>query len=670
MALVDHPERLDRASAAVLGRRLVWLEAGRVHPRHVGAWVAVGDPVGDYPSDPRPAEDADRIQTGGNEVVADLGCRADDRAQVGGETLRSAEEGADAGVVGDRHAAHRRLDVLTHPIPVGLQGGERGVARDPVDVPGGAHRLEQPDHQTAGLFAVVAEVGRVFDHRPGRVDVRHLFGDEVVVLGGLERDRHARQLTELAGPHSGCVHDILALDRALVGHHSVDRAAADEDVGDGDALDDRDALLAGAFGERHRGVDRIDPPVALDVEPCQQIVSARQREQLGHLGGRDLVHVDPAVSVEGSDPPVLLEASFVGGQFDESDRLEPGRQPGLGLESGVEVAGVLAQLGRCFRRRAERDHQPRRVPGGAGGELVALDQHRVGPSEVSQVVGDRRADHPAPDDHDPGPRRQLHHRHMLRTGVGHSRCACSPGVRTGPGGTLSAMSPTTATAPKPGSGSGRVPLSRERIVAAALELSDLRGDFSMRALGEQLGVDPMAIYRHFEHKHALLDAIVDAALADLEPAPPEAGTPIERLRQLCVDFRHSLSMHPGVAHRIRTTLPALGPHVVALTEASLGLIREVGVDPSEAPRVFTLLIRFVTSMVEEEEHVLADSGSEQAWRSAVQARYALLPSGSFPNVAAMAAELAESSYQDDFEYGLDLQLDAIVRHGSSGHSDS
>lgn len=212
-----------------------------------------------------------------------------------------------------------------------------------------------------------------------------------------------------------------------------------------------------------------------------------------------------------------------------------------------------------------------------------------------------------------------------------------------------------------GSTSGKLPLSQDRIVAAALELADTRGDFSMRALGEQLGVDPMAIYRHFPNKDAVLDALVDAALGDLTPAPPEAASPIERLRQLCVDFRLALRSHPGVARRIRTTLPALGPHVISLTEASLGLIIDVGVEPVEAPRVFALLIRFVTSTVEEEEQVLADSGSEQAWREAVRQRYASLSPGSFPNVAAMAAELGESSYQDEFEFGLDLLLDGIAR---------
>lgn len=208
-----------------------------------------------------------------------------------------------------------------------------------------------------------------------------------------------------------------------------------------------------------------------------------------------------------------------------------------------------------------------------------------------------------------------------------------------------------------------MPLSQERIVGAALELADTRGDFSMRALGDKLGVDPMAIYRHFKDKDALLDALVDAALADLAPAPPEWGTPVERVRRLCLDFRAALRAHPGLAPRIRTALPALGPRVIASTEASLGLLTELGIEAREASRAFVMLIGFITAAVEEEEQVLAEFGSEQAWRAAVQARYDSLSPNEYPTIRAMAADLNESSLETDFEHGLDLLIDAIARRG-------
>ena len=174
----------------------------------------------------------------------------------------------------------------------------------------------------------------------------------------------------------------------------------------------------------------------------------------------------------------------------------------------------------------------------------------------------------------------------------------------------------------------------------------------------------MAIYRHFRDKDALLDALVDTALADLAPLPPDAGTPIERLRQLCLDFRVTLSTHPGAAVRIRAALPTVGPHVIALTEASLGLILELGVEADEASRAFVMVIQFITTSAEEEEQVLAEFGTEQSWRSAASARYASLPEDAYPSVAAMAARLEGSSFQADFEHGLDLLLDAIVGRAS------
>ena len=112
--------------------------------------------------------------------------------------------------------------------------------------------------------------------------------------------------------------------------------------------------------------------------------------------------VDAAPPVEGRDPPVLLEPVAVGGHLDEADRLEPGRQARLGLEPRVQVAGVGAHRRRGLRRRPEGDDQPRRVPGRARGQLVALQQQDVGPAFAGQVVGDGAADDATSHDHDAG----------------------------------------------------------------------------------------------------------------------------------------------------------------------------------------------------------------------------------------------------------------------------
>ena len=146
------------------------------------------------------------------------------------------------------------------------------------------------------------------------------------------------------------------------------------------------------------------------VEAGEQVVGAGQREELGHLARPDLVDLEAELPLEGGDPAVLVEPVGIGRGLDQADPLEPGRHPGLGLEAGVEVAGVEPQPGVGLAGGAEAGHQAGRVPRGARGEPVALEHEHVGDPEVGQVVGDRGADDAAPDDDDPGPLRQRRRR--------------------------------------------------------------------------------------------------------------------------------------------------------------------------------------------------------------------------------------------------------------------
>lgn len=207
-------------------------------------------------------------------------------------------------------------------------------------------------------------------------------------------------------------------------------------------------------------------------------------------------------------------------------------------------------------------------------------------------------------------------------------------------------------------------LSRQRIVEVALALADARGDFSMRALGARLRVDPMAIYRHFRDKEALLDAMVDAALEGLAAPPADAGSAPERLRRMCVEFHACLEAHPGVAVRVSTTRPTLGPHTLGLTDACLALLLEMGLDAREATRALLTIIRFITGVAVADDQVRANGVSEAAWREEMRAGYGSVSPAEHPNVAAMADEVMSLGLQDGFEYGLDLLLDALARRGS------
>ncbi|MDJ0788118.1 MAG: TetR/AcrR family transcriptional regulator [Myxococcota bacterium] len=211
------------------------------------------------------------------------------------------------------------------------------------------------------------------------------------------------------------------------------------------------------------------------------------------------------------------------------------------------------------------------------------------------------------------------------------------------------------------------PLSRERIVEAAVALADDRGDFSMRALGTRLRVDPMAIYRHFRDKDDLLDAMVDAALAGFEPPAPDSGTPLERLRRMCFDFAGAVAAHPGVASRIETTRPTLGPHTLSLSEACLSMLRELGLGPDEAAIAYISLVRFISGVVVAEERARGE-GDEAARQEDLRAAYASVPPEQFPNLSSLAASLARTGFEEQLQFGIELILEALARRGAAASS--
>ena len=217
-------------------------------------------------------------------------------------------------------------------------------------------------------------------------------------------------------------------------------------------------------------------------------------------------------------------------------------------------------------------------------------------------------------------------------------------------------------APRTAGRRSRAPLTPVRIVQAALDLAAERGDFSMRALGQRLGVDPMAVYRHFDDKNALLDAMLDAALADFHPPGSETGDTLDALRQMARDFRGALLRHPGMAERVAMNRPATGPHTLELAEATLAKLFKLGLEAGDAIFGFEALVHFISGFVRAEEPIRArGEGGEEEWLAEMQAAYSLVPADRFPHVARMAAQMSEQTLDRQFEYAIDLLLGSLAR---------
>jgi len=191
-------------------------------------------------------------------------------------------------------------------------------------------------------------------------------------------------------------------------------------------------------------------------------------------------------------------------------------------------------------------------------------------------------------------------------------------------------------------------LTRERIVRTALEVVDREGlsALSMRRLGAELGVDPMAVYYYIQGKDALLDAIVEAVMSeiDLGVDDPEAPTE-ERVLSAAREYRDVLLAHSN-------TLPILldrGPRTPAglrPVELLIGILRDAGLPPNQAGAGMSAIaatVRGTVSMVA--GRPIAPLSPDEMAAFAEQ-----FPAREFPNFREVA--LCSPDADADFEFGI------------------
>ena len=128
------------------------------------------------------------------------------------------------------------------------------------------------------------------------------------------------------------------------------------------------------------------------------------------------------------------------------------------------------------------------------------------------------------------------------------------------------------------------PVERKLIVSTALAIVDRDGlkALSMRRLGDELGVDPMAVYYYLPNKQALLDAIVEAVMASIDltvddPAKP----PEERILAAAHAYRDALLAHANALPILLAHGPVT-PVAMRPVELLIGILRDAGLPPAEA----------------------------------------------------------------------------------------
>lgn len=208
-------------------------------------------------------------------------------------------------------------------------------------------------------------------------------------------------------------------------------------------------------------------------------------------------------------------------------------------------------------------------------------------------------------------------------------------------------------------GAGRERLTRERVVAAALAVVDRDGldGLTMRALGRELGVDPMAAYYHLPNKAAILQGVVEAILSGLEvPGPTVQLAWPDAVRLVAREYRRVLLAHPN-ALPVASTQPPLTPAGLRLIEDTAAMLVRGGLGPMQALEAINSTAAAVIGSVLVEAGVTP--GSDAIEQSAINEAYEELSPDEFPTITAVFAAIDPEAFDPGNQFeGL---LDTLVR---------
>jgi AcrR family transcriptional regulator len=219
----------------------------------------------------------------------------------------------------------------------------------------------------------------------------------------------------------------------------------------------------------------------------------------------------------------------------------------------------------------------------------------------------------------------------------------------------------------------RVPLSRSRVLRAAVKVADEGGveTLTMRRLAEELGAEAMSLYYHVANKEEVLDGIVDTVVAEINdvveridaPTAGAAWKQAARLRILAA--RQVLLRHPW-APRIFESRVNVSPAVLRYQDGLVGIMRDGGFSYDQIHHALHALGSRALGF--SQELFTPGDGAPPPGTMAQAVPEAMAEQ--LPNLVGMLAEIVHDDPdstlgwcddQREFEFGLDLILDGLDR---------
>ena len=209
----------------------------------------------------------------------------------------------------------------------------------------------------------------------------------------------------------------------------------------------------------------------------------------------------------------------------------------------------------------------------------------------------------------------------------------------------------------------RAPLSRERVLRAALALADAGGHeaLTMRNLGKKLGVEAMSLYNHVANKEDIVDGLVDLVFSEIEvPSPGEVDWK-SAMRRRAISVREALNRHRWAVGLMEGRMNP-GPASLRNHDAVMGCLREAGFSFRVAVHASSVLDAYIYGFALQEKNLPFETPDQVSEVMEIQSKH-VPEMDDYPYLVEVATEMAKAGYDyaAEFEFGLDLILDALER---------
>ncbi|MFM0174797.1 TetR/AcrR family transcriptional regulator [Paraburkholderia sediminicola] len=233
-----------------------------------------------------------------------------------------------------------------------------------------------------------------------------------------------------------------------------------------------------------------------------------------------------------------------------------------------------------------------------------------------------------------------------------------PATKTGSGRAPASKSATAVRTRAPRGGASGEALTKEKIVAAAIEQIDRNGvmGFSLRDVARSLGVYPAAVYWHVATRDDLLASVVETTMADVAPETGE-GPWQDWFRDLFSRCRDVMRRHPNVAQLVGGQLVANSSLSPRMIDRILSVLIAAGCHESRIVEMYNVVIATMVGF-STLEFASVPTDDPATWAAQLQEQAHAIRALEFPTLARHLPAMANRAFIVRWQNGTEAPMDS------------